>query len=119
MKGRGGGGSGTLLLVIIAVIIGGLIQSRRVAITMSQQITDLHGGQRLASSLVTAFLVLGASRLGMPVSTTHVSCGSIFGIGLVNRRARWKTIGQIVVTWLTTLPLGLALGAAFYWASQT
>lgn len=119
--GAGGAalGSGKLLLVIGAVVIGGLMQSRAVAVTMSKRITDLHGGQGLASNLITAFLVIGASRLGMPVSTTHVSCGSIFGIGLVNRRARWRTIAHILLTWLTTLPLGLALGAAFYWVSRT
>jgi PiT family inorganic phosphate transporter len=57
---------------------------------------------------------MGASRLGVPVSTTHVSCGAIFGIGLVNGRREWKTISRIFFTWLTTLPMGLVLGALFY-----
>jgi len=103
-------------LVAAAMAIGGLLNSRRVAETMSKRITDLNPGQGLTGNLVTAALVLGASRLGVPVSTTHVSCGAIFGIGMVNRTARWKTIVQILVTWLTTLPMGAALSAAIYWA---
>ena len=102
-------------LVAVAMAIGGLLNSRRVAETMSKRITDLNPGQGLTSNLVTAILVLGASRLGVPVSTTHVSCGSIFGIGMVSRTARWKTIAQILATWLTTLPIGAALGAAIYY----
>ena len=102
-------------LVAAAMAIGGLLNSRKVAETMSKRITDLNPGQGLTSNLVTAALVLGASRLGMPVSTTHVSCGAIFGIGMVSRTARWKTIAQILATWMTTLPMGAALGAAIYW----
>jgi inorganic phosphate transporter, PiT family len=102
-------------LVAAAMAIGGLLNSRKVAETMSKRITDLNPGQGLTGNLVTAALVLGASRLGVPVSTTHVSCGAIFGIGITSRTARWKTIAKILATWMTTLPMGAALGAAIYW----
>jgi PiT family inorganic phosphate transporter len=48
------------------------------------------------------------------VSTTHVSCGAIFGIGVVERNAHWKTITAVLATWLTTLPLAALVGAALY-----
>ena len=102
-------------LVTAAMALGGLFSARKVAETMSKRITDLNPGQGLTSSLVTAFLVLVASRLGVPVSTTHVSCGSIFGIGMVSGTARWRTIGQILLTWMTTLPMGAVVGAGVYW----
>jgi len=102
-------------LVVAAMALGGILSARKVAETMSKRITDLNPGQGLTSSLVTAFLVLIASRLGVPVSTTHVSCGSIFGIGMVSGTARWRTIGQILLTWMTTLPMGALLGAGAYW----
>ncbi|KKK50604.1 hypothetical protein LCGC14_3123370, partial [marine sediment metagenome] len=35
-----------------------------------------------------------------------------------NRRMRWKTVAQIAVTWLTTLPLGAVLGAGLYWVAS-
>jgi len=103
-----------LLLVAVMMTAGGLLQSRRVAETMSRRIADLNPGQGLTANLATAGLVLGASRLGLPVSTTHVSCGTIFGIGLVNRSARGRTIAQILLTWVTTLPVGFLLGAGIY-----
>ena len=115
------GASGALVaywklgLVAAAMALGGLLSTRKVAETMSKRITDLNPGQGLTSSLVTAFLVLIASRFGVPVSTTHVSCGSIFGIGMVSGTARWRTIGQILLTWVTTLPMGALLGAGAFW----
>jgi len=113
--GAGVGQPGVLGLVTLAVALGGWLQSRRVAETMSRRITDLNTGQGLTANLVTAALVLGASRLGLPVSTTHVSCGAIFGISAVNGKRDWRTIGQILAAWATTLPMGLALGAGLYW----
>ncbi len=107
-------GRSGLLLMAVMMTAGGLLQSRRVAETMSRRITDLNPGQGLTANLATAGLVLGASRLGLPVSTTHVSCGTIFGIGMVSRGARWRTIGQILLTWVTTLPMGLLLGVGIY-----
>lgn len=104
----------TLVLVALAMAVGGWLQSRRVAETMSRDITDLNPGQGLTANLVTAFLVLGASRFGLPVSTTHVSCGSIFGIGAVRGDGRWSTIAKIFTTWVTTLPLAALLGALAY-----
>ncbi len=101
-------------IVAVAMVVGGVIQARRVAETMSKRITALNPGQGLTGNLVTALLVIGASRLGLPVSTTHVSVGSIFGIGLVGGCPQWKTVGQIGTTWLTTLPLGGVLGAGLY-----
>jgi len=103
-----------LVLVAVAMTLGGWLQSRKVAQTMSQKITSLNSGQGLTANLITAGLVLGASRLGLPVSTTHVSCGSIFGIGLATKNGNRSTILQILTAWVTTLPAGLLLGAVFY-----
>jgi PiT family inorganic phosphate transporter len=100
--------------VAAANLLGGLVQSRAVAETVSRRITPLNPGQGLTGNLVTALLVIGASVFGVPVSTTHVSVGSIFGIGLAGGRPRWKTIAQIALAWLTTLPLGAVLGAGVY-----
>ncbi|MFQ5804981.1 MAG: anion permease [Phycisphaerae bacterium] len=104
----------TLTLVTVAMVLGGLLSARKVAETMSRHITSLNPGQGLTANLITALLVLGASRLGLPVSTTHVSCGSIFGIGIANRKPDWNTITQIALAWLTTLPLAALLGAIVF-----
>lgn len=101
-----------LVSVGVAIAIGGLIAARRVGETMSYRITDMNDGQAFTANLVTALCVLVASRFGIPVSTTHVSCGSLFGIGLINRKAHWKVIGGIVLAWVATLPLAAGIGFA-------
>jgi len=98
----------------VAMAVGGLFHSRRVAETMSRRITDLNPGQGFTANVTTAGLVLFASNLGVPVSTTHVSCGSIFGIGLANRSARPRTISSILATWVTTLPAAAGISALLF-----
>ncbi len=71
----------------------------------------MNPGQGLTANLVTGLLVVGASLFGMPVSTTHTSCGSLFGIGAVTRQARGKAIGQILMAWVITLPTAGVLAA--------
>jgi PiT family inorganic phosphate transporter len=104
-----------MLGVAVGMSLGGLINARRVAITMSKKVTPLTHGQGFAANLVTSGLVIFASRFGMPVSTTHVSCGSLFGIGLTTRQANVGVISQIVMSWILTLPVAAVLGASLYW----
>ncbi len=94
----------------VLIALGGLISARRVAETMSQRITQMNHGQGFTANLLAGIIIIGASRFGMPVSTTHVSCGALFGIGTLTGTARWRTIATILVAWLTTLPLGGLLG---------
>jgi PiT family inorganic phosphate transporter len=68
----------------------------------------------LWANLVTSVLVIFASKWGMPVSTTHVSCGALFGIGIANGQARWKMIRTILMAWLLTLPLAALLSASVF-----
>ena len=103
-----------LTLVALVMAAGGLLNSRRVAETMSRKITRMSPGQGFTANLVTSLLVAGASRLGLPVSTTHVSVGALLGIGVVNGTARARTVVTILVAWATTLPLGAALAAVAY-----
>jgi inorganic phosphate transporter, PiT family len=101
-------------VVAAAMAIGGILSARRVAETMSRRITQMSPGQGLTANVATAFLVLVASRFGLPVSTTHVSVGSLFGIGMVNGTANPRTILTILLAWITTLPLGALLGGLIY-----
>ncbi|MEM9412491.1 MAG: inorganic phosphate transporter [Planctomycetota bacterium] len=102
-------------LVGLAIALGGVVYAKRVAETMSQKITPMNHGQGFTANLVTGVIVIGASRLGLPVSTTHVSCGSIFGIGAVTKQANWETMFKILGAWVLTLPLGAGIGFASYW----
>lgn len=94
--------------------LGGLIQSRKIAETMSRKITGMNHGQGFASNLCTGILVITASLFGLPVSTTHVTVGSLFGIGLTSGKANPKVMMGIVLSWIITLPCAALLGAIIY-----
>lgn len=108
------GVSSSLLTIGLVIALGGVVCARRVAETMSHRITEMNHGQGFTANVVTGLIVIGASHGGVPVSTTHVSCGSLFGIGAVSGGARVKTIGTILIAWLTTLPLAAAAAAGSY-----
>jgi PiT family inorganic phosphate transporter len=108
------GVSSSLMLVGIAIALGGIISARRVAETMSNKITTMNHGQGFTANVITGLIVIGASKFGLPVSTTHVSCGSLFGIGAVSGGAKPKTIATILLAWITTLPLAAGIGAISY-----
>lgn len=101
-------------LVALAMALGGILSAKKVAETMSHRITAMNHGQGFTANLITAVLVIFASKMGVPVSTTHVSCGSLFGIGLVNGKANWKIIAGIISAWVLTLPIAALLSAGFY-----
>jgi PiT family inorganic phosphate transporter len=103
------------LTVALAMAVGGLVNARKVAETMSKKISKMNDGQALTANLVTAFLVIFASRLGLPVSTTHVSVGAITGVGIVNGTADKSVISSILLSWVLTLPIGAATAAAVCW----
>ncbi len=105
------------LAVAAVIAVGGLLDADRVAETLGKQVTAMTPGQGFAASLVTAGLVTTASLHNLPVSTTHVSVGSLLGIGLVTRQAqRWKAV-EILAAWVTTVPCGAVLAAVAYLAT--
>ncbi|WP_425615324.1 anion permease [Anatilimnocola sp. NA78] len=110
--------SGPWSVVIVAVFIalGGLLDADKVAETLGKKVTDMSPGQGFAASLVTAGLVMTASFHRMPVSTTHVSVGSLLGIGITTGQAHWRKVVEILLAWFTTVPCGATLAAVAYYA---
>lgn len=104
-----------MLTIALAIVIGGLLGARRVAETMSHRLTSLTPGQGLAANLSTGLLVIMASLFGLPVSTTHVSVGSIVGIGVVNRTANLAVVRNVLLSWVVTLPCAALASGAAYW----
>ncbi|HHB91350.1 MAG TPA: inorganic phosphate transporter [Anaerolineae bacterium] len=68
------------------------------------------------SQLASSMVILGASVLGGPVSTTHVVSSTIVGVGAAERKSqvRWLNLTDIAVAWLITVPITAALAAALY-----
>ncbi len=99
------------------MVAGGRLNVRRVAETLANKITEFTAAQGFSANIVTALLVIFASKLRMPVSTTHISVGSLIGIGCITGNCRAGMIAEILLSWIITLPLALTLSAAIYWIS--
>jgi len=87
----------------------------RIIRTVGRKIAGLQPVHGFASE-TAAVVVLGATLLHAPVSTTHVISSSIMGVGAAKRLSsvRWGIVGQIVLAWFMTLPVSAGLGAACY-----
>jgi len=100
--------------VAATIALGGLLDADKVAETLGKKVTDMNPGQGFAASLVTAGLVMTASFHSLPVSTTHVSVGSLLGMGATTQQAKWRTVGEILLAWISTVPCGAILSAIIY-----
>ncbi|HEU4428470.1 MAG TPA: anion permease [Myxococcota bacterium] len=102
--------------IAAAMAVGGLVAARRVAETLAKKITPMSAAQGFSANAATALLVASASQLGLPVSTTHVSTGGIFGIGASGRGLRRRMAAEVVLAWIATLPTAALLGLCAMWA---
>jgi PiT family inorganic phosphate transporter len=100
--------------VAITMAVGGLLNARKVAETMSHKITAMNHGQGFSANLTTGILVILASLFGLPVSTTHVSVGALFGMGLTTGQANPRVMFNILLSWIVTLPCAALMGGAAY-----
>jgi PiT family inorganic phosphate transporter len=101
----------------LAISLGTLFGGWRIVHTMGSRITRLRPVGGFAAETGGALVILGASRFGIPVSTTHTITGSIVGVGMAQRvsAVRWGLAGRIVWAWVVTIPASalLAAGALF------
>jgi PiT family inorganic phosphate transporter len=108
---------GAFFIVTLGMVMGSLVGGRRVTQVLAEKVTRMNHREGFLANLVTAVLVGAGAGFGLPMSTTHVSCGSIFGIGAEanDRRVHWNVVWQIVGSWVVTLPLAALLGIVAYW----
>ena len=104
----------SMILIAAAMAVGGLLSAHRVATTMSKKISAINHGQGFSANLATSFLVIIARKFGVPVSTTHVSVGAIFGIGMLSGNQDRKVVRSILLSWLITLPVAAMISALVY-----
>ena len=98
----------------MTMAIGGLLNARKVAETMSHKITAMNHGQGFSANVTTSILVILASFFGLPVSTTHVSVGALFGMGLTTNQANPRVMFNILLSWIITLPCAALIGGTAY-----
>ncbi len=105
-----------LLLGGGGIVVGLATMGYRVMKTIGTKITELTPSRGFCAELAAASTVVIASRLALPVSTTHIIVGAVLGVGLARGIAAidLRVIAGIVMSWLMTLPIGAALAAFFF-----
>ena len=103
-------------LVALGMGIGSYIGGQRVTRFLAERVTKMDHLEGLSANLVTAILVTFAARLGLPVSTTHLSSSAIMGIGLRKGSGHLniKTVLEMILAWILTLPIAGLLSAGSY-----
>jgi PiT family inorganic phosphate transporter len=96
--------------------LGTLMGGWRIVHTMGSRITRLRPVGGFCAETGGALVILSATSLGIPVSTTHTITGSIVGVGATNRLSavRWGLAGRIIWAWLLTIPASATIAALSY-----
>ena len=105
-----------LVLGGVGIVLGLTTLGYRVMRTIGERITELTPSRGFCAELAAASTVVIASRLGLPVSTTHIIVGAVLGVGFARGIAAidLRVVRGIVASWVVTLPIGGALTAFFY-----
>lgn len=98
----------------VALIVGLWFIGKEVIRTVGHNLTKMHPASGFSAELAAATVVMLASILGLPVSSTHILIGSVLGIGLVNRQTNWDLMKPIALAWIITLPVAAMLASAAF-----
>ncbi len=101
----------------LGIVIGLATWGWRVMITIGKKITELTPTRGFSAEFAAATTIVLASKLGLPVSTTHTLVGGVLGVGLARgiNALNLRVVSNIVISWVVTIPVG-ALGAiGFYY----
>jgi len=106
-----------LFLGGVGIVIGLATYGYKVMQTIGTKITELTPTRGYAATLAAASVVVLASGLGLPVSTTHIAVGAVMGVGIARGIGAidLKVIGGIVLSWFVTVPAGALMAAIFYY----
>lgn len=105
-----------LLLGGVGIVVGLATWGWRVIETIGKCITELTPTRGFAAEFGAAITIVLASKLALPVSTTHILVGAVLGVGLARglNSLNLSTIRDIFISWVITIPAGAAITIVFY-----
>jgi PiT family inorganic phosphate transporter len=100
-----------VLISHAAIALGTMFGGWRIVKTMGTKITKLQPFGGFCAETSGAITLVGATLLGIPVSTTHTITGAIIGVGATRRLSavKWGVAGRIVWAWVLTIPIAAAV----------
>jgi PiT family inorganic phosphate transporter len=106
-----------ILICATMIALGTAIGGWRLIRTLGGKIFKIRPVDGFASQLASASVIISASLVGGPVSTTQVVSSAIMGTGTAERasKVRWQVAQEIATAWVLTIPASAAMAALFYW----
>lgn len=106
----------TLAFGGVGIVLGLATWGWRVVETIGKKITELTPTRGFSAELGAAATIVFASRLGLPVSTTHTLVGAVIGVGLARgiEALDLSKTRDIFISWTVTVPAGAGLSIAFF-----
>ena len=101
----------------VGIVVGLATYGYRVIATVGKRITELTPSRGYAAEFAAAITIVLASKLALPVSTTHVLVGAVLGVGLARGIGAldYRVVGTIALSWVVTLPVGAGLAILFFY----
>jgi PiT family inorganic phosphate transporter len=109
-----------VLICQATIALGTLVGGWRIVHTVGSKITRMTPVQGCCASTAGAIMLIAATFLGIPVSTTHTVTGSVVGVGAARKvsAVRWNVASNIVAAWVVTLPASGLMAALCYLLSK-
>ncbi|RDE49512.1 MAG: anion permease [Candidatus Accumulibacter meliphilus] len=100
----------------VGIVVGLATYGYKVMATIGNKITELTPTRGYCATIAASFVVVLASGLGLPVSTTHIAVGAVMGVGLARGIGALdlRVIGGIILSWFITVPVGAILAAIIF-----
>jgi PiT family inorganic phosphate transporter len=104
----------------VAMALGTSVGGYRIIKTIGTRIIKLEPASGFAADVSSALIIILATLIKLPVSTTHVISSSIMGVGSAKHLSsvRWSTAQQMLVAWVITLPVTAFLAFMSYWIAS-
>ena len=98
----------------IALVVGLWFLGKEVIMTIGSKLAEILPTTGFSAELAASAVILFATKLGIPVSSTHILIGAVLGIGIFNKDANWAMVKPIVLAWVITLPIAGGSAALIY-----
>lgn len=105
-------------VVTCGMVAGSVVAGRKVTHVLAEKITPMDHREGFVANFVTAGLVFLGATFGLPMSTTHVAAGGIFGLAMQRSLLNAPTVRDILFAWIVTLPSAACFGSVAYGIGQ-